>query len=777
MKIGVLNDIFPFRLSCSKADGSVPPSRLNGDPLKQERLLVNWQELLEESLFLSVDCEIPFFVGDLVLSLGEEGTPRALTVWDTDKARVLYRYTAETGADIYKKEITLPIGEVLSGFVIEISSYFSSVDITGLKIYGSGVDVIPLFPTPASFSRLSGSVPSSLLSSYCANDTLARDAASVICERIEEQNDIVCVSAADARFSLATDPTLAKNAYRLSVTENGIRLFASDLRGFIIGAESLLKLIKDGCIPCCEIEDAPYKSFRGVHLMLPGSEEVEFTKDMIRHVISPMGYNTVILEFAGGMHFDSHPEINEALLEAKRRSRTGEWPAYPHGEAGGEGLIEKHEVAELVEYIRRYGLDVVPEVQSLGHVQFMTIAHPEIAEIDANDPFESVDELSADVPPDRFYPHCYCPSNERSYEILFDLMDEIIEVTKPREYVHIGHDEVYQIGVCEVCKDKDPAVLFANDVRRIYDHLKAKGLKVMMWADMVQSVSSYRTISAVDLLPKDILLLDFIWYFHMHKDIEDYLVGKGYSVAIGNLYSSHFPRLESRIAKDGIVGGQVSAWVGMNEYSFGKEGKTYEYLYCAQTLWSASYDSHLRLVYDRKLKEWMPSLRRAFRHEKPPVGSERLLYRSDLRAPYDNAVGADRVEVDATCQALIFQNVTSKKLTRIPWGELDTLGAYRVVYTDGGAVEIPIRYGEYIGYWACRQNIPLEGGYYRHNGYFGTYFSDGIESKTEDGTPVTVYRWEWRNPEPLRPIARVELIDHHAYPTSVVWLSLSAIEA
>jgi hypothetical protein len=95
---------------------------------------------------------------------------------------------------------------------------------------------------------------------------------------------------------------------------------------------------------------------------------------------------------------------------------------------------------------------------------------------------------------------------------------------------------------------------------------------------MIQPVTKYQTPDAIDMIPKDIVMLDFIWYFHLGKDIEDNLLEKGFDVLVGNLYSSHFPRYESRIRKEGIHGGQISAWVATNETSLQQEGKFYDRL-------------------------------------------------------------------------------------------------------------------------------------------------------------------------------------------------------
>ena len=82
-------------------------------------------------------------------------------------------------------------------------------------------------------------------------------------------------------------------------------------------------------------------------------------------------------------------------------------------------------------------------------------------------------------------------------------MDEVIEVFKPERYVHMGHDEVYEIDVCPICKHKDPAKLFADDVNKLHAYLKSRGLKMMIWSDMIQPVTKYRTPAAIDMIPKD----------------------------------------------------------------------------------------------------------------------------------------------------------------------------------------------------------------------------------------------------------------------------------
>ena len=157
----------------------------------------------------------------------------------------------------------------------------------------------------------------------------------------------------------------------------------------------------------------------------------------------------------------------------------------------------------------------------------------------------------------------------------------------------------------------------------------------------------------------------------------------------------------------------------------------------------------------------IPTIRTALRGQKPLNGKQSVLLAR--RTPLEERV--TQLEINAGCDALLFEHATARKLTRIAWAPLDTIGCYRVTYCDGSVLEIPLEYGGNIGYYARRQNEPMKGSYYRHNGYFSTYFTDGIESRAEDGSPVTLYRYEWRNPEPAKKILSIALCeadDSHA---------------
>lgn len=772
MYIGRLNKTMQ-NSSCTvfKRDtGKTPAIKQNGNPLLGQTLEVDWKELYEAGAEIHVSLGGTYDVNEILLTLGPRCYPIGLRLLSADRSREYSHHFAETGKDIRDTTVALAIEDRVDSFIIEWDIKFYSVIVENLEIFGSKPSELTVFPTPKSLTLGEGRLSLTDVTAYAADGALASAAAPILEEKWKEQAGQALTSAVNAGLILRDNATIATNGYRLEIKPSGVLLEASDLRGMVYGVEVLCKLIDGQSLPVCTVDDAPYMPFRGVHLYVPAADEMEFTKRLIKYVISPMGYNVIIMEVAGALRYDSHPKINEKMLESVEKSNLGIWPRMDHTLAKGQ-IVEKALVKELIDYCRSFGIEVIPEIHSLSHVQFMTHAYPEIAE--RPEGFveqKNVDLRVADAMVSDFYPHCYCPSTPRSYEILFDLIDEVVELFEPKEYVHMGHDEVYQIGVCSRCKDRDPADLFLEDIQKIHDYLAKKGLKMMIWSDMLQPITKYHTHSARHRMPKDIVYLDFIWYFHFEKDIEDNLLPEGNPLAYGNLYSSHFPRYESRIAKDGVYGGQISAWVETCEEDLGREGKIYDFLYTGQMLWSDMYTSHARYAYDLVLRDMMPTLRQKLGARRYPSlqegATEQVIADNGVYCPEHSETGG-RFVANTCAKSLIFEHTATQKIMRYPWIPCDVIGYYEVIYADGTTETIPVEYAKNISHYDRRHDQPFGHKYYRHNGYTATYFIDAIERPDSLGRPNTTYRYEWINPKPDVAIESVSYVSNDTFPTDV----------
>ena len=714
--------------------------------------------------------------------------------------------------------ISVCAGVEAEELVVRLISHQRDIRLNGLEVWGAGPGEPRVFPVPAKMELLPG--PELVLGTECAiaiGSSASEDvrfSASLLSEKLGERYglepavaEIDAVSSTDAIVvgqagvigqSALPPPTAPKSpeAYAMRVDAAAATIAAGDRRGLVYGVETLLQLLEESegrvSAPACLVKDAPRLAFRGVHLFLPARDQIEYTTRLIRYLLVPMRLNTIFLELAGAMRFDRRPEIAEAWERQNRLAAEGKAPPVPHGEVGGGGCLTKAEVKDLVEYARSYGIEVIPEIQSHSHVQYLTMVYPEIAE----------------APEEDGYPDSYCPLHPESRRIVFDMIDEVVELLGPLRYMHMGHDEIYTMAECPRCKGKARDELLAHDVNEIHAYLKAKGVGMMIWADMLQPWQSYAGTNAVAMIPKDIVLLEFVWYFRPWADTEDHLLQNGFEVIYGNCYSSHFTRYERRTTKPGVIGTQVSVWSGTNEEDMGRLGKLYDLAYSANTAWSAHCQEELRRTYDRRIAGLLPDIRSRLRGEAPrsalagavaarpvdlaphytaPLRDERGGYGGyDLTAlpegtmtwrglPFHFGDGVVLVEpagtrgqryptevtvpVGAPAQAVVFAH-TAAGIGRIPepFGPRQVIGRYHVDYADGSRETVEVAFGYHLAEWNRRHGAPLEPTFHRHAGYVATYPVDPLwQGKTATGEDVTVYAMEWTNPYPEREVRSIRI--------------------
>jgi len=797
-----------------------------------------WDSVMDVGVDIKVNLTKECFIGAVCISLLEGSAVQAVEVFSVNKDnhRCIGRYDAQTDS-ILEGSFNIPVGIKAEVLIIRFKASLKDIVISKLDIIGAVIDDKPIiYPTPVSAKYGQKSIPMNSIKAIATDDD-SEDinfAIKYLQERIFERFDInlplqkknnacssednsspLFVNKKEYLISINMCENIKTEGYKIIIDDKGISFSDSTRLGLLYAIETFIQICSNGEVPICEIEDYPYKPFRGFHFGLPPREEIEFTKRLIRYVLIPMRYNTLFIEFAGGMRFDKHPEISEAWLQGNRAAKMGLQPPFPHGDmvAGGE-LLEKDEVRDFIEYARSFGFEIIPEVQSFGHVQYITYAHPDIAEVEEtskDSENKNVDTRLADQPPSKFYHHSYCPSNEKSYEIIYDIIDEIVEVVKPKHYVHMGHDEIYQIGLCPLCKDKDHAELYAKHVTRMHDYLQKKGLGMMIWSDMLQPTEKYLTPPAINKIPKDIVMLDFIWYFHFDIDMEDHILPYGFNVIMGNMYSSHYPRYESRIAKKGMLGGEVSTWCRIDEYNLAKKGKIFDLLYSAEMLWSDTYNSDAREAYTDIIQKMIPKIRDELRGISKPENAQIVSIPITLpetsSSSLPNAIKAYIENISTSLQnviidkyifdlsrtqrlsstpieacvnnkfsKLIFLHATTNNAQRVAWKSLTKVGEYVIKYSDNTEVVIPVEYAGNICVWSRRYAKPMPQQYYRHQGYIATYLSDPlIRAKTESGQDITVLGYEWVNPYPDKQIKAIYCSGNDSTDADILLFAISGI--
>lgn len=413
------------------------------------------------------------------------------------------------------------------------------------------------------------------------------------------------------------DDRINEEGYILEVTSEQIVVQAKTRRGMYYGLQSLMQLISHSngkSIPFVTIVDSPFKPIRGVHIYVPPREHLDWFKRYV-DFLAKYKFNTIFMEVGPAMKYDSHPEINEAWVdfcnEAKAYSggadeglmlTVGPPKDSAHIENGGGSYLEKEELANLVAYIKSRHIELIPEMQSLSHAYWLLMPHKECAER-AGDP----------------YPDTWCPSNPKIYEIYFDCLQEVLDLFKPQR-VHIGHDELYNIGICEKCKDKTGHDILADDVIKIHDWLSERNVKVAMWGDKLFNYTSKSdgkpyggrerlnfntktrknelqkpTYRAVERIPQDILILD--WYHSLNCEdtgSQDYYGERGFYEIFGNFDDIRWlrdgiPNIEERLRRPNVLGAECSLWHEVSDIGMALKDSLVYLLDAVNMLWSREY--------------------------------------------------------------------------------------------------------------------------------------------------------------------------------------------
>jgi hypothetical protein len=604
--------------------------------------------------------------------------------------------------------------------------------------------------------------------------------------------------------------------YALDVSDSGVIVAGRDLRGALYGVSSLAELIhpwgkRTVAVRKARVRDWPFLPIRWVHVYLPGRDLLAFAERYFRDFLLRYKWNGLVLEVGGGMRLDSHPEIS-----AGWRRTVAEW--YAHGETmdtlgegiplgtanrfaaslhvgvGGGGYLEKDDVRRLAAAAERYGLEIVPEIQSLSHAYYIASARREVAE-----------------DPEMAWPDSYCPSNPESYRILFDVMDEYIDVLRPRR-VHIGHDEWRAGAFCPRCRGKDTGELYAQDVLKIHEHLEKRGIETWLWGDHFVDwhnrfgrrwseggVVRYErpdTSVARDRLAAAGARLNILNWSREEGDATFRTLG--WPFIIGNFAGSHEKDWPGRVKRHGTLGGEVSSWGAFEEFLLGKL-QIPEAAFSINQLWSSHHPARDEALAQVALL--MPEVRRRIASPPPPsLTAHPMRFEVlDIRSAFNHVAKGDtwdltglepgrgfrhglpyaigdpargpstvvvarrpgseptRVPLPVTGRwvSLLFlhsatgpgrEPVHAGDQTHFPHESSELLGFYEIRFADGLVAAHPIRSDENVGPW----DAGLERTYY--------LVRPVVSGRLPDGRAAVVWASEWTNPRPDVPIVSVDLV-------------------
>lgn len=296
------------------------------------------------------------------------------------------------------------------------------------------------------------------------------------------------ISGVKAEFQY--DSALVAEQYSIRADENSVIVEAGGVAGAVYAAATLAQLCAEhgGKLPRCWIEDAPEHEWRG--LLIDVCRHF-FSISTIKTLVDLMAYykyNRLHLHLSDdqGFRFESErfPLLNSvgSLRKSTLVKHTGfkGQDGIPHG-----GYFTKAELRELVRYCKARGIEIVPEIDMPGHALSIIASYPDLACF--NEPVEVATRFGVSD----FSKKLFCAGSEKTFDFLFALLDEVLEIF-PFSHVHIGGDEAVKSDWkrCERCQNvmiqqnlKDESELQCYFLNRMIGFLKERGRQAIVWND------------------------------------------------------------------------------------------------------------------------------------------------------------------------------------------------------------------------------------------------------------------------------------------------------
>jgi hypothetical protein len=549
-----------------------------------------------------------------------------------------------------------------------------------------------------------------------------------------------------------------EQGYVLRVTGKYIIVVGSDPRGTYYGIQSLKQLLRvnsDFTLVAkgAEIYDKPQFKYRCVHL-LADKDSLWFHTRLINRVLSRYKINHILYEVEQGIQWESVPEINQP------------------------NAITKAEFKKVLNGAKDHFITVTPLVQTLGHLEFV---------------FR--DKKNLEFVEDSSYPYAYCPLNPKSYEFTFKMLDEAIELFDKPEYFHIGHDEFEMRGefpAHEECKKIGIVDLYYRDTLKLYEHLKQKGIKTMMWGDIFLK-EKYQ--GKIGTLPQDIVIAD--WHYDprtVYPSIDFYQEHGFKTIGCTWYIPRNIQGFSQYAAKKNTYGMMQTTWTGYfgNATALEKEfQQIYAYILAADYFWSPlpkklgelPYDPAqiLRDRYDEQIPLMKPNPGLLF--DLSPYSNISLVDGKDVIGFLGYGPGNDLSGLTGQMRladSIVYQipdnaNIPAGIMLKGPgiaesfpkevrgirinqkvrtisflhttgWAaKTDTkIGQYIINYTDGTKATIDLSYGINIHAWQDSVSPPQQ--------------TLALKKKLKDGKTITIRSFRWVNLNPEKEITTIDFV-------------------
>jgi len=346
-------------------------------------------------------------------------------------------------------------------------------------------------------------------------------------------------------------------AYMIALRPERIVITANDPSGMFYGIQTLLELIRlqGKRLQAMDISDAPDFKLRGI------------SDDISRGQVSTMKNFKKIIRFLARYKMNVYMPYIEDTYRFKSMPDIGK----------GRGALSAKEWQELQDYAAPYHIEVIPAFQTLGHYENILYD----SEYHGLAEFPGAGSLRV--------------LNDSTYAFLDKALNEVCQTFKST-YFNMGADESWDVGKFETKRITDRhglATIHARHYKQVYDLLRAKNKKVMMYGDIV-----LRHPGILAQIPKDITMMDWHYYPRLNYPSTETFANAGQPFIVSpgiHNWRKLFPNFTDALANmqgmaiDGLRNG-ASGYITSNWGDYGgmnlRELGYYAYAYAGAVAWN-----------------------------------------------------------------------------------------------------------------------------------------------------------------------------------------------
>ncbi|MRN53773.1 family 20 glycosylhydrolase [Paenibacillus monticola] len=240
-----------------------------------------------------------------------------------------------------------------------------------------------------------------------------------------------------------------KEGYMLEVSEHRVSIQAVDAAGLYYGLQTLLQLRNaQGEIAPVTIMDWPDTRLRAMNY------------DLRQTFSKPELLISYLADF-------SIYKINAVLIEYEDKFPFRKYPELTHP----QHALSPEQLEALQRVAAEHFIEIIPLQQSFGHLEYV-LRHDRWRHL--RETASSTGEI--------------CPSRPESYQLITDLLEEMMEAHPSSPYIHLGCDEVYSLCECGQCREAFGGIrerAFIAFLNQLIEFTANRGKTPVFWHDML----------------------------------------------------------------------------------------------------------------------------------------------------------------------------------------------------------------------------------------------------------------------------------------------------